>query len=307
MIMSDYASSTNLPRTSALAMILVLVMVADAGGRRGARRAHQGRRGLRWQRTSARSILSPPTGAGGAWPGALYMVVGYVFLVLPIVTMIVFSFQKGQFASIPGQGWTLHWYGKLFDDGTLLQALGNSLIVSPLAATGACVLGFLAAYAIHRFRFRGRGAFSVLLVLPILIPPLILGVAFLGLLSRIGLQGQLLSVVLTHMVIITAPAMAVIQLRLGQMPSSLEEAAWDLGATELQTLYKVVLPFALAGHRRRLAARLHLLLRRIHHRLVRLRLRADPAGRRLRLHRAARSIRRSTPSAASSSPCRCCP
>lgn len=175
------------------------------------------------------------------------MTIGYFFLVLPIATMIVFSFQKGQFASIPGQGWTLQWYGKLFADGTLLQALGNSLIVSPLAATGACVLGFLAAYAIHRFRFRGRSAFSVLLVLPVLIPPLILGVAFLGLLSRIGLQGQLLSVILTHIVVVTAPAMAVIQLRLGQMPASLEEAAWDLGATQFQTLYKVVLPFALPG------------------------------------------------------------
>jgi spermidine/putrescine transport system permease protein len=191
-----------------------------------------------------------PLAADGRWwrlAGRLYMVLGYFFLVLPIVTMIVFSFQKGQFASIPGQGWTLQWYGKLFADGTLLEALRNSLIVSPLAATGACVLGFLAAYSIHRFRFWGRSAFSVLLVLPVLIPPLILGVAFLGLLSRIGLQGQLLSVILTHMVIVTAPAMAVIQLRLGQMPSSLEEAAWDLGATEFQTLYKVVLPFALPG------------------------------------------------------------
>jgi spermidine/putrescine transport system permease protein len=197
------------------------------------------------------SVVRPdPLAADGRWwriAGRLYMAIGYFFLVLPIATMIVFSFQKGQFASIPGQGWTLQWYGKLFTDGTLLSALRNSLIVSPLAATGGCILGFLAAYAIHRFRFRGQGAFSVLLVLPVLIPPLILGVAFLGLLSRIGLQGQLLSVILTHVVIVTAPAMAVIQLRLGQMPSSLEEAAWDLGATDLQTLYKVVLPFTLPG------------------------------------------------------------
>lgn len=197
------------------------------------------------------SVIRPdPLAADGRWwriAGRLYMAIGYFFLVLPIATMIVFSFQKGQFASIPGQGWTLQWYGKLFTDGTLLEALRNSLIVSPLAATGGCILGFLAAYALHRFRFRGQGAFSVLLVLPVLIPPLILGVAFLGLLSRIGLQGQMLSVILTHVVIVTAPAMAVIQLRLGQMPASLEEAAWDLGATDLQTLYKVVLPFTLPG------------------------------------------------------------
>lgn len=201
-------------------------------------------------RLSTDPLGADPLAVDGRWwriAGRLYMIVGYFFLVLPIATMIVFSFQKGQFASIPGQGWSLQWYGKLFEDGTLLKALYNSLIVSPLAATGASVLGFLAAYAINRFRFRGRGAFSVLLVLPVLIPPLILGVAFLGLLSRIGLQGQMLSVLLTHVVIITAPAMAVIQLRLGQMPPSLEEAAWDLGASELQTLYKVVLPFALPG------------------------------------------------------------
>jgi spermidine/putrescine transport system permease protein len=199
--------------------------------------------------SAVRPAVDPLAADGRGWraAGRLYMAIGYIFLVLPIATMIVFSFQKGQFASIPGQGWTFQWYGKLFEDGTLLEALRNSLIVSPLAATSACVLGFLAAYAIHRFRFRGRGAFSVLLVLPVLIPPLILGVAFLGLLSRIGLQGQLLSVILTHSVVVTAPAMAVIQLRLGQMPSSLEEAAWDLGATEFQTLCKVVLPFALPG------------------------------------------------------------
>lgn len=188
--------------------------------------------------------------ADGRWwrvAGRLYLVIGYLFLVLPIATMIVFSFQKGQFASIPGQGWTFDWYGKLFEDGSLIEALQNSLIVSPLAATGACVIGFFAAYAVTRYRFRLRGAFTVLLVLPILIPPLILGVGFLGLLSRIGLQGQLLSALLTHMVIIAAPAMAVIQLRLGQMPAALEEAAWDLGATEFQTLYKVVLPFAFPG------------------------------------------------------------
>lgn len=188
--------------------------------------------------------------ADGRWwrvAGRFYLVLGYLFLVLPIATMIVFSFQKGQFASIPGQGWTFDWYGKLFADGSLIEALQNSLIVSPLAATGACVIGFFAAYAVNRYRFRFHGAFTVLLVLPILIPPLILGVGFLGLLSRIGLQGQLLSVLLTHMVIIAAPAMAVIQLRLGQMPTALEEAAWDLGATEFQTLYKVVLPFAAPG------------------------------------------------------------
>ena len=100
----------------------------------------------------------------------------------------------------------------------------------------------------HRFVFpRPRRLLAVLIVLPVLIPPLILGIAFLGLLSRIGLQGQLYSVSSPTSCSTTAPAMAIIQLRLGQLPASLEEAAWNLGATEWQTLCKVVLPFALSG------------------------------------------------------------
>jgi spermidine/putrescine transport system permease protein len=182
-----------------------------------------------------------------AWGGWLYLLTGFVFLVLPIVTLLVFSFQRNQYASIPGQGWSLRWYLKLFQDPVLLQSLKYSLIVSPLAATFASVIGFLAAYAVHRFVFPGRTLLAVVIVLPILIPPLILGIAFLGLLSRMGLQGQLYSVLITHIVLTTAPAMAIIQLRLGQMPPSLEEAAWNLGATELQALRRVVLPFTLSG------------------------------------------------------------
>jgi spermidine/putrescine transport system permease protein len=193
--------------------------------------------------------VARPQSDGNGWTilGRLYLVAGFVFLLLPIVTLVAFSFQKNQYASLPGQGWSLRWYTKLFSDGVLLQALKNSLIVSPLAATGACIIGFFAAYAVNRFVFAGRTLLSVVLVLPILIPPLILGVAFLGLLSRLGLQGQLYSVLIAHIVLVTAPAMAIIQLRLSQMPASIEEAAWDLGCTEFQALYRVVLPFAVSG------------------------------------------------------------
>jgi spermidine/putrescine transport system permease protein len=194
-----------------------------------------------------RKRIRDPEGVLLAWGGRLYLLAGFVFLLLPIVTLVVFSFQRNQYASIPGQGWSMRWYIKLFSDPVLLQSLKHSLIVSPLAATFASVIGFLAAYAVHRFVFPGRTLLAVAIVLPVLIPPLILGIAFLGLLSRMGLQGQLYSVLITHVVLTTAPAMAIIQLRLGQMPPSLEEAAWNLGATELQALRRVVLPFALSG------------------------------------------------------------
>jgi spermidine/putrescine transport system permease protein len=179
--------------------------------------------------------------------GRIYLGFGFVFLFLPIVTLVVFSFQKNQYASIPGQGWSLRWYEKLFSDDVLLTALWNSLKVSPLVATIACVIGFCAAYAINRFAFPGRSLFAIVIVLPILIPPLILGIGFLGLFGRMHLEGELYSVVIAHVALTTPAAMAIIQLRLSQMPASLEEAAWNLGATEWQALWKVVLPSAMAG------------------------------------------------------------
>lgn len=179
--------------------------------------------------------------------GWVYLALGYIFLLLPILTLVVFSFENARLPSLPWAGWTLKWYGMLMSDGRLLSALKNSLIVSPLAAAAATVIGFFAAYALNRFNFLGKNLISVLLIVPILVPPLILGVAFLGLLSRLTLQGQLLSVFLTHVVILMPTAIALVTIRLAQMPKDLEEAAWNLGANEWQTLYRVVLPWSLPG------------------------------------------------------------
>ncbi len=179
--------------------------------------------------------------------GRLWLAVAYTFMFLPLIVLILFSFQKNRFPGFPLQGWTFDWYGKLWSDGTLIGALGHTMIVSPAAATVATVIAFFAAYALNRFVFPGKTVLMGIITLPILIPPLILGVGFLGLLARVNLSGTLFSVFLTHVVLITAPALAIIQLRLSQMPASIEEAAWDLGATEWQTVKRVVLPFALPG------------------------------------------------------------
>ena len=183
------------------------------------------------------------------WPllGRAFLVVAYGFLFLPLIMLVLFSFQANRFPGLPLQGWTLQWDEKLFDQGTLISALGHSLIVSPAAATAGTVIGFLGAYALNRFTFPGKEILLGIIALPILIPPLILGVAFLGLLARIHLNGTLFSIFLTHVVLVTAPALSILQLRLSQMPRAIEEAAWDLGASEWQTLRKVVIPFAVPG------------------------------------------------------------
>ena len=184
---------------------------------------------------------------GLAIAGWVYLLLGFIFLMLPIVTLIAFSFENARFPTLPWAGWTMQWYQELLTDGRLLQSLQRSLIVSPLAAAAATVIGFFAAYALNRFNFPGKNLLSTLFIVPILVPPLILGVAFLGLLSRLNLQGQILSVFLAHVVILMPTALALIGLRLAQMPKDIEEAAWNLGANEWQALYRVILPWAIPG------------------------------------------------------------
>ncbi|HEY9815103.1 MAG TPA: ABC transporter permease [Candidatus Obscuribacterales bacterium] len=179
--------------------------------------------------------------------GWLYLGGMYLFLMLPILTLVIFSFENSRFPTLPWTGWTLRWYGDLFRDGRLIQSLGYSLWISPAAAAAATVLGFCAAYVLNRFQFLGKKFLSIVLIIPIIIPPLILGVAFLGLLSRLQLQGKLISIFLTHVVILIPTAIALIGLRLSQMPKDLEEAAWNLGATEWQALWRVVLPWSIPG------------------------------------------------------------
>lgn len=176
-----------------------------------------------------------------------YLVLGFGFLLLPILALVLFSFENSRLPALPWTGWTLKWYEFLLSDGRLLEALKNSLIVSPLAAAAATVVGFFAAYALNRFEFFGKKLLSILLIVPILIPPLIMGVAFLGLLSRVNLQGQLFSVFLTHVVILIPTAIALVTIRLAQMPRDIEQAAWNLGATEWQALFRVVLPWSIPG------------------------------------------------------------
>lgn len=179
--------------------------------------------------------------------GWFYLGLGYLFLLAPLSTLVLFSFEDARFPTWPWAGWTLKWYQDLFADGRLLESLRHSLMVSPMAAAAAAAMGFPAAYVLNRFDFLGKRLLSIVLIVPIITPPLILGVAFLGLLSRLHLQGQLFSVFLTHVVILIPTAIALITLRLAQMPREMEEAAWNLGATEWQSLVRIVLPWAIPG------------------------------------------------------------
>ena len=116
---------------------------------------------------TARSLRISLRDNGYRIAGRICLLLGFIFLLLPIAFLILFSFQKNVYSSLPLQGWTMRWYDKLVEDGVLFDALLNSLKVSPIAATTASIIGFLAAYALNRFVFPGRLLTATILILPI--------------------------------------------------------------------------------------------------------------------------------------------
>ena len=107
----------------------------------------------------------------------------------------------------------------------------------------ATFIGFCTAYTDYRYRFFGKGAYLALALLPPTIPLVIMGLAMLAWLSRAGLSGRLISIIIAHVVLCTPFAMAIVRLRLAQMDSNLEAAAWNLGAGEWRAMREVILPF----------------------------------------------------------------
>jgi len=172
-----------------------------------------------------------------------YLALVLLFLFAPIGASLVFSFNSDRFPTLPLGSFTLDWYAAVFSDERVLEALVNTLIVSTASATLATALGFGAAYTDYRYQFSGKRLYLALGLLPPTVPAIILGLAMLAYLSRLGLSGSRLSIVIAHTVICTPFAMALVRLRLSQIDASLEQAAWNLGASQWAALRYVILPF----------------------------------------------------------------
>jgi spermidine/putrescine transport system permease protein len=180
------------------------------------------------------------TAALGGWTALVFL-----FVLAPIVSTVVFSFNVDRFPSLPWGGFTLAWYTAVLTDDSVRRSLGNSLIVAGAAAAIATVLGFAAAYVDYRFRFFGKRAYVALASLPPTVPVVILGVAMLTFEGRVGLSGTLAGVVAGHVVLCSPFAMALVRMRLSDLDRDLEPAAWNLGANAWTSLREIVIPFAL--------------------------------------------------------------
>jgi spermidine/putrescine transport system permease protein len=177
-------------------------------------------------------------------PGWWYTGVIAGFLYLPILVLVLFSFNDSQTLVFPLKGFTLRWYGELLDSPELLAALRNSLWVGLLSSLVATALGTAAGLAITRFRFRLRGAFLGVATIPMVIPSCVLGVALLLVFAELGVPLSLWAVGIGHTIINIPYVMLIVTARLVGFSDHIEEAAMDLGASYWETLLRVTLPIS---------------------------------------------------------------
>lgn len=168
---------------------------------------------------------------------------GLVFLLAPLGFIVLYAFTSDDRSfSFPPPGYTLRWFGVAWNRPDVWQALGLSLRVAAMATAIALVLGTLAAAALARWRFFGREAVSLLLVLPIALPGIVTGIALRSSFDLVGLPFSTLTIVLGHatfcLVVVYNNAVA----RFRRLSPSLVEASMDLGADAFQTFRHVVLP-----------------------------------------------------------------
>jgi putrescine transport system permease protein len=170
------------------------------------------------------------------------LVLGFAFLYLPIVLLVVFSFNDSRLVTVWG-GFSTRWYAEIWQNQQLLDAAWVTIRVALASATVATVLGTLAAVALTRMgRFPGRTLFSGMIYAPLVMPEVITGLSLLLLFVAIDLDRGFWTVTLAHISFTMCFVAVVVQSRLVSFDRSLEEAAMDLGAPPLRTFVSVTLP-----------------------------------------------------------------
>ncbi len=186
---------------------------------------------------------------GGGKLSALggYSVLYLVFIYLPVLFLPLFSFNDGIYVAFPLKGFTTRWYAEMAGNEALLQALKNSVMVGGTVAVIATVLGTMAARAFTRYRFAGRKPLFGIIVIPLVVPGIILGIALLVMSNRIGVELSLFTIGASHLLITTPFATLIMISRLEGFDPNLEEASQDLGETGWMTFWRVTFPLALPG------------------------------------------------------------
>jgi len=176
------------------------------------------------------------------WFNTTSLTLGFAFLYLPMVILVIYSFNSSKLVTVWG-GFSTKWYGELMRNEAFLDAAWVTIKVAVLSSTFATVLGTLAAYVLVRAgRFWGRTLFSGMIYAPLVMPEVITGLSLLLLFIGIGLDRGVMTIVLAHTTFSMCYVSVVVSSRLATFDMSLEEAALDLGSTPFEAFRLVTLP-----------------------------------------------------------------
>ena len=170
-----------------------------------------------------------------------------VFMLAPLLIVCVVAFTPEGYLSLPTRGPSLRWFRAIFDYPEFIRAFRDSLWLAALSSTIAIGLAVPAALAIARYRFPGREAITALFMSPLMVPHVVLGIAFLRFFTQIGLSGTFLGLVLSHIIVVLPFALRLVLAASYGIDQRIEHAAVSLGASHATVFRRVTLPLILPG------------------------------------------------------------
>jgi len=176
----------------------------------------------------------------------LYAGLVYLFLYLPIFMVVGYSFNTND-NNLVFEGFTLHWYGAMFDDRSLMSSLLLTLELALVSTLISVVVGTLAAIGMHRYDFKFKKTLDNMLYVPIVIPELVIGIASLATFTMLNITLSFWTLVIAHVTFCIPFVIITLRARIAGFDKSIEEAAMDLGAGPLRTLRRVTIPMLMPG------------------------------------------------------------
>ena len=180
-------------------------------------------------------------------PALIFHGLFVVFMLAPLLIVCVVAFTPEGYLSLPTRGPSLRWFRAIFDYPEFIRAFRDSLWLAALSSTIAIGLAVPAALAIARYRFPGREAITALFMSPLMVPHVVLGIAFLRFFTQIGISGTFVGLVLSHIIVVIPFALRLVLAASYGIDRRIEHAAISLGAGTATVFRRVTLPLILPG------------------------------------------------------------
>lgn len=170
----------------------------------------------------------------------------FFFLFLPIIVLVCFSFNSSEL-NIVFEHFTLRWYYELFSNKQLIEAFTNTILIAIISTIVSTVIGTMGAIGLHKYNFPFKNTINKLLYIPIVIPEIVLGISLLTIYTLFKLELSIYTILLSHIVFCIPFVVVSVRSAINKNVDTIEQAAYDLGASNFQTLFLITLPTLLSG------------------------------------------------------------